>query len=313
MGEKVFITGATGFVGANLAAALVEEGYEVHALLREGSDDWRLQPIVSSLKVRKGDVTRYEHLERTLSEIRPDYILHLAAYGAYPDVQTSMERIVETNYLGTVNLVRASAGIKYKMLINTGSSSEYGLKEGPMEEEDIPSPVNYYGAAKAAATIMCQTYSRLEDKPIVTLRPFSVYGPWEEPIRLIPQVISHCLRGEDMSLTEGSQVRDFIYVDDVVAAYMKAMERPDLAGEIINVGSGIQHSIRETAETIHGLMDSRIKLNFGVRGKRENEPLSWVANTSKAEELLGHKTAYDLEAGLSETIDWIGKHPERYR
>ena len=145
---------------------------------------------------------------------RPEVIYHLATHGAYP-AQRDRATILATNLLGTANLLDSLNGCDYRALVNVGSSSEYGHKDGPMHEGERLDPRSDYGVTKAAATLLCQAEA-YRGKPVVTVRIFSAYGPWEEPARLVPYVMGCCLRGETPKVTAGRQPRDFIYVDDVI-------------------------------------------------------------------------------------------------
>jgi nucleoside-diphosphate-sugar epimerase len=174
-GEKIFITGATGFVGSNLARRYLERGAEVFINLRKTSDTWRIRDILSEVNSVPVDITDYEKLREAIKNVRPDFIFHTATYGGSAD-QKITEKIIETNITGTVNLVRSCRDTGVRLLVNTGTSSEYGIKNSAMKETTLLEPVNEYGVTKAAATLFCQSYAVTENLPIVTLRLFSPYG-----------------------------------------------------------------------------------------------------------------------------------------
>src|SRR5581483_3388167 len=146
--------------------------------------------------------------------------------------------MIETNIIATKNLLFASQDIPYSCFINTGSSSEYGLKRHPMKETDFLEPLSYYAVTKASATLLCQAFAKLHNKPIITFRLFSVYGPLENKTRFIPSAISAGIHDTVLPLTEGIVRRDFIYIDDVIDAYIHATHLPAKPGEIYNIGTG---------------------------------------------------------------------------
>jgi len=311
MSASFLITGATGFIGANLARRLIKEGAEVHILTRKQSNRWRLQDILQKVHEHRVDLRDYERLCKVVQDIRPKFIFHCATYGGYP-FQEEENKIIETNILGTINLLRALSDIDYRCFVNTGSSSEYGIKSKPMLEKDLLEPVNTYGASKAAATLFCQALATREKRPIVTLRLFSPYGPYEEPTRLIPAVIISCLRNENPRLSSPHGMRDFNFVEDIVDAYLKVIETPNIAGEIFNIGCGEQHSVGEVVDTIIKLSGRKVKPIWGNVSPRPNEPSIWQADISKAKELLGWHPRYGLREGLSKTIEWFEGNLKTY-
>ena len=157
-GERVFITGATGFIGSNLARRCLERGAEVFINLRETSDTWRIRDILKEVNAVPADVTEYEKLREALKKIHPDIVFHTAAYGGSAGQKTP-EKIIATNITGTVNVVRSCRDTGVRMVVNTGSSSEYGIKNAAMHESALLEPVTEYGVSKAAATLFCQSYA----------------------------------------------------------------------------------------------------------------------------------------------------------
>jgi nucleoside-diphosphate-sugar epimerase len=310
---KVFLTGATGFVGANMARRLLKEGHEVHiSVRRKGAGVWRIADILSQLNVHTLDITNYDAVCHAMKSVSPESIIHMATYGAYPRSQTDFNTIFHTNMVGTINLVRACDNIKYETFINTSSSSEYGLVHKQMSETDVPAPINYYGATKAGATIFCQTHTRITKKPIITARLFSVYGPYEEPGRLVPFAISKCLRNKQLDLSSGMQFRDFIYTEDILDAYLELMKRPDLKGEAINLGGGHRYTVRDMVEAIMKETKTSSLPNWGARESGENAEYDWVSDTRKADKLMKWRPKYSLESGVKKTVDWMRKNLRYY-
>ncbi|MBU1084737.1 NAD-dependent epimerase/dehydratase family protein, partial [Patescibacteria group bacterium] len=219
-------------------------------------------------------------------------------------IQQDLTKMIKTNIEGTVNLLEAVNKYKYLSFVNTGTSSEYGYKQKPMKETDILEPAFNYAATKASATLICQVFAKQFNKPIVTLRPFSIYGDWEEPSRFIPTIITSCLKGKTVNLIPGKQVRDFLYVEDLIRAYLVTGLKTNLGGEVINIGSGKQVLVKQTAEKIINLVGNKVKVNIGTYKPRSWDTNYWVADRSKAKKLLGWEPQYTLEDGLKKSIDW---------
>ena len=199
--KRILVTGAAGAVGAVLCRRLLAEGHEVHVTLKRTSASWRLAAIEADLRLHHVDLTDEPAVEALLTAVRPAVIYHLAAHGAYP-FQTNADGIIQTNILGTWNLLKASERVEYETFVNTGSSSEYGFKEHAMRETDLLEPSSYYAVAKCAQTLLCQHAAKRSARSINTLRLFSVYGPFEEPTRLIPTLIRRCLAGDEKAFRE---------------------------------------------------------------------------------------------------------------
>jgi nucleoside-diphosphate-sugar epimerase len=302
---KVLITGASGFLGSNFTRRCLNEGFETHVLLRKTSNKWRIMDVLPELHKHEIDLCNCKKLAGLLEKIEPNVILHLAADGTFPTVQKDVDRVIATNFIGSVNLLRATDNVNYSSFINFGSSSEYGVKNLPMVESDIPEPMSVYGATKASSTLLFQTWAKINSKPIVTVRPFSVYGYFEEPMRLIPSTIWHCLHNKDLELGTGAKSMDFIFVEDVIEACMRLIDAPGLGGEIINLGTGEGHTVREVVDRIVSMTNSNIKLQWGKLPSRPYTPEIWVSNTSKMENLLKWKPQYNLDQGLKKTINWM--------
>jgi nucleoside-diphosphate-sugar epimerase len=311
-GKKVLITGSTGFIGANLMRKAISAGADVSILTRKSSDVWRIQDKLGDVSQYQLDLSDYECLESVILKIEPEIIYHTAAYGGNP-FHNDFRKIIESNYIGTANLVNACRKVDLELFVNTGSSSEYGIKTSPMREEDILEPVNDYGVSKSAATLYCQSLARNKNIPMVTLRLFSPYGYYEGHKRLIPSVILDCFRGENPKIISKAFVRDFIFIEDVINAYIKVLDAKEIVGEIINIGSGKQHTVGDIANTIIELAGEGLAPETGGTPRWSNEPEKWEADITKAKKLLNWEPKYDLTRGLDTTIKWFRENINLYK
>lgn len=251
------------------------------------------------------DLEDKDSVKRVIAKIRPTVIYHCATYGGY-HFQADVEKMVRVNIGGTVNLLEACSEHGFNCFINTGSSSEYGIKNRPMKETDVPEPANSYGASKAAATIFCQQFARKNNLPIVTLRLFSPYGYFDDPRRLFSSVILSLLDGKIPELSSPRSVRDFVFIDDVIKAYVEStIHINKVRGGIVNIGSGKQSSVGETVDLLVRLHGMKSKVGWGVVCNPRVEPSCWVADISKSNRILGWKPNVKLAAGLALTLGWF--------
>lgn len=313
MSGSVLVTGATGFVGSCLVRRLVREGYEVHILVRRDSNRWRIADLSGRMVEHLCDLKDAAVVTACIEAVRPEVICHLATYGGFASQQEN-RTIVEANLLGTMNLLRACEQSGFRLFINTGSSSEYGEKHHPMREDELPEPLGDYGVTKAAATLFCQAEALTKGLPVVTLRLFSPFGPWDDPQRLIPFAAACLLAGESPQLASPHSVRDYVYIADVVDCYLSLIRRKDrVVTGIFNVGSGRQSTIGEVVSLLEELAGSGVRARWGERPSARPEPAVWVADVGKARDLLGWAPQTSLQEGLATTLMWIRQNLNCYR
>ena len=305
-GEKVLITGATGFIGSHLTRRLLKEGTEIHILIKKDSNIYRIKDIIENLAVWQGDVQDYPSLYYCIKKSNPRIIFHLATLRNVTRNMKLIEPMIDINIKGTLNIFRGLIENKtrIKCFINTGTCEEYGGAPAPFYESQREMPVSPYSASKVAATYFCQMISKTINLPIIILRPFLTYGPFQDTDMFIPSLINHCLCGKDFPMTEGNQTRDFIYVDDIVDAYLLAATFPNAIGEIINIGSGIEYRIKDVAKKIVNMMGKSIRLLLGALPKRPGETSHFFCDNEKAKRLLNWSPRVNLDEGLEKTIRW---------
>lgn len=304
--NKILITGATGFIGSNITRYLIEH-YKIkpYIIVRKTSNMWRIKNILEMVNIYYVELIDSKNLKKVIFEVKPNIIVHTAVYGGYY-FQKDKEMIFKTNFWATFNLLNICNEIDYELFINTGSSSEYGIKNKPMRESDLLEPISDYGVSKAAATLYCQSLAKREKKPIVTLRLFSPYGYYEDKERLIPSVIISCINQKDPMCSSPNSVRDFIFIEDVVESYIKVIENKEKCiGEVLNIGFGQQHTVKEVVDEIIKNTYPVLKPKWDVINNPRTEPKIWQADISKLEKILGWQPRYSLEEGLKKTIKWF--------
>ncbi len=310
--KKILITGATGFIGANLARYFLKNGADISIFIRKTSDKWRIHDILEDISEYTVDLLDAPKLRGIIKKIKPHVIIHSAVYGGYP-FQKDTRKIIGTNFTGTVNLINACNYIDFGLFINTGSSSEYGIKSRPMKETDMLEPVNEYGVSKAAATLYCHAVLKKENRSIVTVRLFSPYGYYEEKDRFIPSLILSCLKSKNPKLSSPNSVRDFVFIGDVMDAYKKIIENKDnIKGEIFNIAFGEQHTVGEAVGYIVKLTGNRVKPEWGKINNPRQEPKCWQADITKAKKLLGWHPEHNLKRGLAKDINWFKANRSKY-
>lgn len=307
--KRAIVTGATGFVGANLVRRLVDNGHEVHLLVRQGYVPWRIEAIQRHVRLHMVDLGDAESLADVAHTIRPDWVFHLAAHGAYR-WQTDLRGMVQTNIVGTINLVQACLKAGFEAFVNTGSSSEYGFKDHAPSEIEWLEPNSHYAVTKASATHFCRYTAQSHGVHMPTLRLYSVYGPYEEPARLMPSLILRGLTGELPPLVNPNIARDYVYVDDVNEAYLLAATRPDLEpGAVYNVGTGVQTSLSDVVAIARRVMGVAVEPEWGSMPDRPWDTSVWVSDNRKAQGQLSWRPRYTFEQGFRQMVDWFRDNP----
>ncbi|OGZ42340.1 MAG: hypothetical protein A3C80_00735 [Candidatus Ryanbacteria bacterium RIFCSPHIGHO2_02_FULL_45_43] len=311
--HSVLVTGAGGFIGANLVRHLLKKGCTVHAVTFSQLPSWRLSDCSGDITIHRLDLRDAERVAALVKKVKPSFVYHLATHGGYHKQQDG-RRIVHTNIMGSFNLFDALKTCRtLKRIVNAGSSSEYGSKSHPMKEQDVLEPTTAYGVAKAAQTLLAQYLAREEALPLVTLRFFSVYGPFEEPGRLIADVMCAVVRKRKLQLSSPDPKRDFVFVDDVVEALEKTMTLPGIEGEIFNIGSGKEHTVLDAVTLAMEEAGAKTDIQWGIKRKqRLYGSVRWVADIGKAKRTLQWKPRHSLADGLRKTYEWFRENIQLY-
>lgn len=306
--KKVLITGGAGFIGANFVYKFLDLGYKVFVIERKEANLWRIEKIKTKISLYSPDLTNYDQIEKCISDIKPNIVIHFAAYGAYQRFQQDISLTIDTNLKATINLINACHKIGVECFINTGTNSEYGIKKSPMRETDILEPDNLYAMTKAASTLYCQMMAKKFNFPVAIIRPFAVYGYFEEKERLVPTIIKSCLKNTELKLSTPKSVRDFIFIEDLISAYLSAIKNiKKISGGIYNAGSGKQNTIADVVKIVKNITKSKVKPEYGQMKIAQTEPKTWVSDISKAKKMLNWQPKYSLQAGLEKNIEWFKK------
>jgi nucleoside-diphosphate-sugar epimerase len=302
---KALVTGAAGFVGANLVRHLNAAGHETVAAIRPGGDPWRLEglgPDVARLEV---DLGNSDAVTRAVVSEQPEVIFHLAAHGAY-SWQKDLARMLAINLGATDALLQGAARVGAS-LINAGSSSEYGYQDHPPAESELVRPNSHYAVTKVGATHLCQLAAANEGVRVATLRLYSIYGPWEDPRRLMPTLIRRCREGGWPPLVGPETARDFVWIEDVCEAFVRAATCRALPepGAVFNIASGSQTTLAELVTVAARVFDVSAEPDWGTMAARAWDTSVWVGDPRAAAEHLGWRASTPLADGLARFGEWL--------
>jgi nucleoside-diphosphate-sugar epimerase len=303
-GKRVLVTGATGFIGSHMARRLVTEGAEVSVFMRTSSDPCLLADVLDRVAVHEVDICEEDAVGAAMMQICPDVVFHLAAIGmSEPFVSPPVA--VRVNVQGTLHLLEAARKCGVRRFVHSGTAYEYGdAATGDTPNQEVLDPVNTYAASKAAARAFVRLYARIYGLPTVNMRLFAVYGPGQPPKTLISSAVCAALEDRDFPMTPGEQMRDFVFVGDVVEGYLRAAVAAGVEGVSIDMGTGRACKIRKVVTKLFEMSGSRGKPLVGALPYRPSETMKQVADTHVARELLDWQATTSLEDGLRQTIDW---------
>lgn len=311
-GKKCLITGGGGMLGSHIAEEIVNAGGKVTVFERRSHNDLKLQnlqKVKDKVSMYYGDIRSTRDCHQALAN--QDVVIHAAASGPVPYSIDYPVEIWENNVNGTLNLLEASRACGIERFVYINSSEAYGTaKYLPIDEKHGFYPRSPYGASKGAGELLVYSYYHSYGLNYSTIRLFNMFGPRPVPYGVIPKFIWLALDNEPIPIAgDGTQKRDYIFVKDAAIAVRLMTERSDLAGEAINVGSGVTVKIIYIAKKIIELTRSESKIVF--EAPRPGEVPVLEADISKARAILGWKPEIDFASGLLETIDWC-KHNKQF-
>lgn len=318
--NRVLVTGAGGFIASHLVERLVAEGAKVRAFVRYNSrGDLGLLKMLSAddlsqLEIVAGDLRDVDAVREAVRDI--DTVFHLGALIAIPYSYVHPREVVETNVMGTLNVLMAAREFGTRRVIHTSTSEVYGTaRYVPIDENHPLQGQSPYSASKIGADRIVESFYRSFNMPLVTLRPFNTYGPRQSARAVIPTIISQALLHEEVKLGGLDPSRDFTFVADTVDGFMRVASTEHVIGEEINLGNDNTIRIGDLAEKIFGLIGKTPRLVADSQRIRpgKSEVLKLWASNKKAKELLGWEPRISLNEGLRRTIEWIAAHLDLYQ
>jgi nucleoside-diphosphate-sugar epimerase/glycosyltransferase involved in cell wall biosynthesis len=302
----ILVLGASGFVGANLFKTIAALRDDVYAVVRR-EKNWRLAEVRDE-RVIAVDFNDYAAAKNLVGSIGPQTLFDCMAYGAY-SFEEDANLIYQTNFQSVVNLTEILARQGISAYIHAGSSSEYGTNCAGPSEDSVCEANSPYAVSKLAVAAYLRFMGKHRRFPCVNLRLYSVYGPLEDTSRLIPILLRQALAGNLPPFVDPATSRDFVHVDDVCTAFIRAATRmhPGLYGENFNIGTGAKTTIAELAEITRRAFDVEAEPRFGSMEGRSWDLAEWYSDPRKAREELGWSAQIGLGEGLRATAGWIGQ------
>ncbi|MDI6785580.1 MAG: SDR family NAD(P)-dependent oxidoreductase [bacterium] len=318
--KTVLVTGAAGFIGSHLTEKLVSLGAKTKAFIRYNSrgnqgfiENFKPQ-VKEKLEIIAGDLKDLQAVKEASREV--DIIFHLGSLIAIPYSYLHPTEVVETNVLGTLNVMNAAKENNVKRIIHTSTSEVYGTAiYVPIDEKHPLQGQSPYSASKIGADMIAESFYRSYDLPVITIRPFNTYGPRQSARAVIPALITQIIAGKDVFLGSTKPVRDFNFVADTVCGFIKTAETSNIEGEVINIGNGKGITIGELTDKIISLIGKEVKVLFDATRIRptKSEVERLIASNEKAKKLIGWEPKVSLDEGLKRTIDWISDNIAIYK
>jgi dolichol-phosphate mannosyltransferase len=297
-------------VGANLAIAVAARGGRVIGVESPSGIDWRMRSM-QGVEVERLDLCRKADVLAFIERVQPLAIYNCAAYGAY-SVQSDAQRIFDVNLLAVRHLLEAVRSVPgFQAFVQAGSSSEYGFNCSGPREDAATEPDSDYAVSKVAATQLVRMYAQKHGVPGFVLRLYSLYGPYEDFSRLIPNLLGHAREGRFPPLVNPNISRDFVYVADAVRAFEAVLaQAPRLTpGEVFNVGSGLGTTLGDLVQLVRDLFGIHAEPAWGSMPDRSWDHPAWFADPAKAMSTLGWRSTTSLRDGLAASARWIEDNP----
>ena len=320
-GRRVLVTGAGGFIGSHLVEALVQSGCRVRAMLHYDSRPHRgnlefVDPeVLGQVEIIAGDVTDAHFLFRAVQGC--DVVFHLAALIGIPYSYRAPSAYVQTNVVGTLNVLEACRIQRVERLIHTSTSECYGTAQyTPIDEKHPLQGQSPYSASKIGADKLVESYHLSFSLPVATLRPFNTYGPRQSARAVVPTILCQLLSGRAwLALGDATTVRDLTYVGNTVDAFIRLAECDAAVGKLVHVGSGRGVAIRDLAQLAMQVVGREVPIVVDPDRVRpaDSEVRVLQCDYSQAEQLLEWSPSVDLEEGLRRTAEFIRSHLDLYR
>lgn len=319
-GRAVLVTGAAGFIGGHLTAALVGGGANVRAFVRYNSRSdvgtlgWFDPPILTELEVVPGDLRDIESVARACTGV--EVVFHLGAQIAIPYSYLNARDFFETNVLGSLNVAEASLAARVDHIIHMSSSEVYGTARFVPITEDHPlEPQSPYAASKVGADKLMDSYHRAHGLPVTVVRPFNTYGPHQSARAIVPTIITQAIASSVLRLGSLEPRRDLTYVGDTVNALLATAGKSSTFGRTIQLGTGEDISVGEIVELVSELLGKKLTVEHDRSRVRplNSEVARLLSDPTLAQELTGWRPSVSLRDGLSRTIEWITANATHFR
>lgn len=307
----IVVFGAGGFIGFNLLNSLLLYRDDVYGVSRDPKKNWRFLSIDTDWsRILTGDINKSFQLKKILKKIKPKTVFNLSAFGAYAE-QKDCQLIYQTNFNANIQIIELLKQTGFERYIYAGSSSEYGLNCSAPGEDSELIPNSHYAVSKVASYYAIKYYGKIEKLPVVDLRLYAVYGPWEEADRLIPKILEKAKEKAYPPFVNSDISRDFIYVTDVSSAFILAASKgtrtDNLFGESFNVGTGKKTKIEDLAYLVKDMFKLDKKPVFGKMDNRVWDLTDWYAKVDKIKKILSWESTVDLKKGLLLSTQWQKK------
>lgn len=301
----ILILGGGGFIGFNLLNSIYLYRQDVYAVSSNPEKNWRFK--ISSFpqkNIIKANLLIKKQVNKLIQKIKPQTIFNLTAYGAYSH-QNNLNKIYQTNFISSVNIIENLRKTQHSAYVYAGSSSEYGFNCSSPQENDEMLPNSHYSVSKIANYYLQKFYAQIHNFPTAHLRLYSVYGPWEDPSRLIPNLIKKTKKNLYPPFVDPDISRDFIYTTDVVQAFIStAYKIKKIKGQVFNIGTGKKTTIKQLAFLIKKIYKIKKNPVFNNMKNRKWDQKNWYSNPQKAQKILKWKAKTSLEIGLKKTTYW---------
>ncbi len=318
--KQVLITGAGGFIGSHLTEALVKAGAKVRVFIRYNSRDGRgnledLEPgMLDEIEIIAGDLRDADVMEQSVKGC--DAVFHLGALVGIPYSYKNPREVVETNIMGTFNVLTAARDHGVERIVHTSTSEVYGSAlYVPIDESHPLQGQSPYSASKIGADKLAESFYASFDLPVVTVRPFNCYGPRQSARAVIPTLITQALACQEIRLGNTDTLRDFTFVTDTAEGFIKAAQSQEGFGKVINIGSGREISIGQLAQIIITTLQSTAEIvvdKARIRPSR-SEVNRLLADNRLAKDTIGWEPRVSLEEGIRRTVSWVAAHMNRYQ
>ena len=299
--QRVFVTGATGFVGSFLVRQLLADGRDVAILRRPTSDAWRIADVLDKVCVVAGSMDNVVGFAPQLASFAPEAVAHLAWRGVTNTHRNDVTQV--QNVAESVALYTHAHSVGCTRFVGMGSQAEYGPVSARLDEHVPTRPTTVYGAAKLSAGLLLDRLAAADGIGFAWLRLFSSYGPKDDPSWLIPYMARRLLAGERPALTPGEQIWDYIYVEDAAAAMLAALDMN--ASGFFNLGSGVGRPLRTIIEAVRNAIDPALPLGIGEVPYRPDQVMHLEADITALTAASGWMPRMPLDEGLASTIAWL--------